>query len=65
MSGRVSLIGWLVVASVCLSPILTFWIGGILGRVLRRRQQSRVLSSGAVDVDRSGSTRKDKTADSK
>jgi len=53
----------LIVAAVYLSPILIFWIGGILSRFLRRRRQARVLSSGAVGVDRSGSIRGDKTAD--
>jgi len=63
VGGCVTLIGWFIVAAVCLSPILTFWIGGILGRLLRRRRQSRVLSGGAVDAKRSGSTGEDKPMD--
>ena len=65
MGGRLTLIGWFIAAAVCLSPILTFWIGAILGRFLRRKQQSRVLRGGAVVADRSGSTRRDKAVDPK
>ena len=60
-----TLIEWLILAAVCLSPILIFWIGGILSRFLRRRRQARVLSSGAVGVDRPGPIRGDKTAEPK
>lgn len=63
VGGRVTLIGWFIVAAVCLSPILTFWIGGILGRFLRRKHQARVLGGGDAAGDRSGTTRKDKAAD--
>jgi len=65
VGGRLTLIGWFVVAAICLSPILTFWIGGILGRFLRRKRQSRALRSGAVVADRSGPTRQDKAVDPK
>ena len=65
MGGRVSLIGWFFVAAVCLSPILVFWIGSILGRFLRRKRQSRVLRSGAVAADRSLSIRKNNAVDPK
>ena len=65
VGGRVNLIGWFIVAAVCLSPILIFWIGGILGRFLRRKQQSRVLRCGAVVGDQSGSTPRDKAVDPK
>ena len=63
MGGRLTLIGWFIVAAVCLSPILTFWIGAILFRFLRRKRQLRVLRDGAVLADRSGSTRRDKAVD--
>jgi len=65
VGGRLTLIGWFVVAAICLSPILTFWIGGILGRFLRRKRQSRALRGGAVVADRSGPTRQDKAVDPK
>ena len=65
MGGRVGLIGWFVVAAVCLSPILLFWIGGILGRFLRRKRQWRVLRGRAVVADRSGSTVEDRAVDQK
>ena len=45
--------------------ILLFWIGGLLGRVLRRKRQWRVLSGRAVVADRSGSTGEDRTVDQK
>ena len=45
--------------------ILLFWIGGLLGRVLRSKRQRRVLSGRAVVADRSGSTREDRTVDQK
>ena len=65
MGGRLTLIGWFILAAVCLSPILIFWIGGILGRFLRRKRQLRVLRGGAVIAGRSGSTRRDKAVDPK
>jgi hypothetical protein len=65
VSGRVGLIGWFVVAAVCLSPILLFWIGSILGRFLRRKRQWRVLSGRAAVVDRSASTGENRTVDQK
>jgi hypothetical protein len=61
----VGLIGWFVVAAGCLSPILTFWIASILGRFLRRKQQSQVLRAGAAVADRSRSTRKNNAVDPK
>jgi len=63
VDGRMTLIGWFIVAAACLSPILTFWIGGILGRFLRRRRQLRVLRGGAAVADRAGSTPEDKAVD--
>jgi hypothetical protein len=39
------------VAAACLSPILTFWMASILGRFLRRKQQSRVLRTEVVAAD--------------
>lgn len=65
MGGRVTLIQWFILAAVCLSPILTFWIGATLGRFLRRKRQARVLRGGAVVAGRSGSTRRDKAVDPK
>jgi len=65
VGGHVTLIGWFIVAAVCLSPILTFWIGGIVGRFLRRKRQSRLLRGGAVVADRSASTRRDNAVDPK
>ncbi len=65
VGGRVTLTGWFIVAAVCLSPILTFWIGGILGRFLRRKQQSRVLRGGAVVADRPASREQDTAVDPK
>jgi len=65
LAGRVSLIGWFIVAAVCLSPILTFWMASILGRFLRRKQQSQVLRAGAAVADRSRSTRKNNAVDPK
>jgi hypothetical protein len=59
------LIGWFVVAAICLSPILTFWIASILGRFLRRKRQLRVLRAGAAVADRSQSVRKNNTVDPK
>jgi hypothetical protein len=41
---------------------LTFWIGGILGRFLRRKRQSRVLGSGAAVGDRPEATDRMKLA---
>jgi hypothetical protein len=32
---------WIIVAAVGLSPILTFWIAGALGRFLRRQPWPR------------------------
>jgi len=65
VGGRLTLIGWFIVAAVCLSPILTFWIGAVLGRFLRRKRQSRMLRGGAVVADRSGSTGRDRAVDPK
>ena len=65
VGGRLTFIGWCILAAVCLSPILTFWIGAILGRFLRRKRQSRVLRGGAVVADRPGSTGEDKAVDPK
>jgi hypothetical protein len=63
VGGRVTLIGWFIVAAVCLSPILIVWIGGMLGRFLRRKRQSRLLRAGANVADRSQSTRDDQAVD--
>jgi hypothetical protein len=65
VGGRLTLIGWFIIAAVGLSPILTFWIGVILGRFLRRKRQSRVLRGVDVVAERSGSTRRDKAVDPK
>ena len=65
MGSRVSLIGWFILAAGCLSPILTFWVASILGRLLRRKRQSRVLRVGAAVDDRSRSIRKDNAVDPK
>jgi hypothetical protein len=59
VGGRLTLIGWFIVAAVCLSPILVFWMVSILGRFLRRKQQSRVLRDGDVVAHRSRSTGED------
>jgi hypothetical protein len=63
VGGRLTLIGWFIVAAVSLSPILTFWVGANLSRFLRRKRQSRVLKRGAVVADRSGSTPRDNAVD--
>ena len=63
MGGRLTSIGWFIVAAICLSPILAFWMVSILGRFLRRKQQSRVLRGSGVVADRSRSTGEDKTVD--
>jgi hypothetical protein len=46
---------WIIVAAIGLSPILTYWLTGVLGRFLRRTRwhMSRDASVGA---DRSEST---------
>jgi hypothetical protein len=59
------LIGWFIVAAICLSPILTFWMASILGRFLRRKRQSRVLRAGIAVADRSRSIRKNTAVDPK
>jgi hypothetical protein len=49
------LIGWFILGALCLSPILTFWIGSILSRFLRRERQSRVrYRRRSVEIDRQG-----------
>jgi hypothetical protein len=63
LGGRVSLFGWFIVATACLSPILSFWIASVLGRFLRRRRQSRVLRGGAAVADRPRSGRMDNAVD--
>ena len=63
MGGRLTLIGWLILAAVCLSPLLAFWMASTLGRFLRRKRQSRALTSGGEIADRSRSTGEDKTVD--
>jgi hypothetical protein len=63
VDGRATLIGWFILAALCLSAILTFWIGSILSRFLRRKRQSRVLRGGAIVGDRSRSTGRDKAVD--
>lgn len=63
MGGRLTLIGWFIVAAICLSPILAFWMVSILGRFLRRKQQSRVLRGSGVVAERPRSIREDKTVD--
>ena len=35
---------WIIMAGIGLSPILTFWIAGVLGRHVRRRMWARIGS---------------------
>ena len=59
VGGRLTLIGWFIVAAVCLSPILTFWIGAVLGRFSAAQAavayaEGRRCRCRSVGVDRPG-----------
>jgi hypothetical protein len=63
VDGRPTLVGWFIVAVVCLSPILTFWIASVLGRFLRRRRWQRAQRRGSGVPEQPASTREDEPAD--
>ena len=55
MDGRLTLVGWFIVAGVCLSPILIFSIASVIGRwFLQRRLWQHVQRRASVVADRSG-----------
>ena len=63
MDGLPTWVRWIIVAAVGLSPILAFWLAGVLGRFLRRKLWPRAQRGTSVVADRSGSTRKEQSID--
>jgi hypothetical protein len=64
VDGRLSLVGWFIVAGVCLSPILIFSIAGVIGRwFLQRRLWQHVQRGASVVADRSALTTRDALAE--
>jgi hypothetical protein len=63
VDGLPTWVRWIIVIAVGLSPILTFWMAGFLGRSLRRKLWSRAQGGAAVLADRSGSAGKAEKVD--
>src|SRR6266404_5707489 len=61
VDGLSTWVRWIIVVGVGLSPILTFWIASVLGRLRRRKLWSRAQSGAGVVAERPGSTRKAET----
>ena len=38
MDGRLTLVGWFIVAGICLSPILVFWVATVISRSFLQRK---------------------------
>jgi hypothetical protein len=51
---------WIILATVGLGPVLTYWSAGILGRSLRRTLRWRMSRDASVVADRSESTPQDR-----
>jgi hypothetical protein len=58
VDGLPTWVRWIIVAAVGLSPILTYWFAGILGRSLRRKLRLRAQRDASIGADRSESTDK-------
>ena len=58
VDGLPTWVRWIIVAAVGLSPILTCWFAGVLGRSLRRKLRWRAQRDASVGADRSASTDK-------
>jgi hypothetical protein len=56
VDGLPTWVRWIIVAAVGLSPILTYWFAGVLGRFLRRKVRRRGQRDDAVGTDPSGPT---------
>ena len=48
----------IITVVILLSPILTYWLAGVLGRFLRRKLRWRMSRDASVGADRSESTDK-------
>jgi hypothetical protein len=62
MDGVPAWLRWIIVGAIGLSPILTFWMAGVLVRFLSCRQWQRTQRDAPVAADRSASTPEDETA---
>jgi hypothetical protein len=58
VDGLPTWVRWIIVTAFGLSPILTYWFAGVLGRYLRRKLPWRVQTDVSVGADRPGSTDK-------
>ena len=63
LDGLPTWVRWIIVAAIGLSPMLTYWIAGVLGRFRRRKLWSRAQESSAVAADRPASRRKNEAVD--
>jgi hypothetical protein len=58
VDGLPTWVRWIIVVAVGLSPILTYWLAGVLGRFLRPKLWPRAQRGASVVADRSGPTHK-------
>ena len=56
VDGLPTWVRWIIVAAVGLSPILTYWFAGVLGRFLRRKMRRRAQRVASVGTDPSEPT---------
>jgi len=63
VDGLPTWVRWIIVAAIGLSPMLTYWIAGVLGRFRRRKLWSRAQESSAVAADRLASRRENEAVD--
>jgi hypothetical protein len=64
MDGRLTLVEWFIVAGVCLSPILIFWLVSVVDRLfLRLRLRQHLQRGSSVVADRATLTASDLPAD--
>ena len=64
MDGRLTLVEWFIVAGVCLSPILVFWLASVVDRLfLRLRLRQHLQRGSSVVADRATLTASDLPAD--
>jgi uncharacterized membrane protein YdjX (TVP38/TMEM64 family) len=53
VDGPLTLVGWFILAGICLSPILVFWVATVISRSFLRRKVRQHLQR---RVDRMGLT---------
>jgi hypothetical protein len=63
VDGLPTWVRWIIVFAIGLSPILTFWIAGVLCRFRRRKLWSRAPRGAADVVDRQASPRENEAVD--